>query len=182
MVIEYWKPVVGYEGLYEVSSRGRVRSVDKVVSNSRGTFVRKGIILKQNRAGKKRQYLTVALYKNGQLTRFLVHRIVAIAFIPNPLNLPCVNHKNEIGTDNFVENLEWCDQKYNINYGTLLDRRAKQYSKPINQYTTTGVFVKQWCSLIDIQRTLGYSAGYISEACRGQARSKHPYGFVWRYA
>ena len=181
MRIEYWKPVVGFEGLYEVSSRGRVRSVDKTVSNGRGSFVRKGMILKQYPSGVKEEYLSVSLSKNGHPSRFLVHRLVATAFIPNPLNLPCVNHKIEFEkTNNTVENLEWCDQKYNVNYGTLLERRSNMFSKQVYQYNLDGNLINTWKSLKEIHIVLGFSQGLISEVCNGHR--KRAYGFVWAYS
>ena len=101
--MEEWKNVIGYEGLYEVSNIGNVRNV------RRNTLLK----LSKNNYG----YIQVYLYKNGIRTGLKVHRLVAEAFLPNPDGLPQVNHKNEDKSDNRVDNLEWCDHKYNINYG-----------------------------------------------------------------
>ena len=116
-MIEERRPVVGYEGLYEVSNTGRVRSVDRY--DSRNHF-RKGKVLSlvKNKEG----YLQVNLCCNGKCKMFLVHRITAQAFIPNPDNLPQINHKDEDKTNNSVDNLEWCDCSYNNNYGTRKDK------------------------------------------------------------
>ena len=100
--MEEWKNIIGYEGLYEVSNMGNVRNV------RRNTLLR---------FSKNQGYIQVYLYKNGIRTGFKVHRLVALTFIPNPDNLPQVNHKDEDKTNNSVDNLEWCDHKYNINYG-----------------------------------------------------------------
>ena len=100
--MEEWKNVIGYEGLYEVSNKGNVRNV------RRNTLLRFS-----NNQG----YIQVWLYKNGIRTGLKVHRLVAQAFIPNPDNLPEVNHKDENPINNSVNNLEWCDHKYNVNYG-----------------------------------------------------------------
>lgn len=116
-MIEEWRPVIGYEGLYEVSSYGRVRSLDKYDSMNR--FLR-GRILRLFTDGLG--YLRAQLYSNSKRKSFLVHRLVAQAFIPNPDNLPQVNHRDENPSNDNVDNLEWCDGKYNVNYGTRIDR------------------------------------------------------------
>lgn len=116
-MIEEWRPIEGYEGLYEVSNTGQVRSLDRY--DERNCF-REGRILKLYT--RKGGYLFVQLHLNGKGKNYLVHRLVAIAFIPNPDNLPEVNHLDEDKTNNRVENLEFCDRKYNINYGTRTDK------------------------------------------------------------
>ena len=114
---EEWRPVVGYEGLYEVSNLGRVRSLDRYDRMNRFC---EGRILKlsADRLG----YLRAQLYSSSKRKSFLVHRLVAQAFIPNPDNLPQVNHRDENPSNDNVDNLEWCDGKYNVNYGTRVDR------------------------------------------------------------
>lgn len=106
-----WVPIVGYEGLYEVSSQGDVRSIDRL-ETTKGNYLKKrrGVSLKP---GKVRGYNRVSLCKNGCIKQISVHRLVAEAFIPNPDNKPCINHKNAIKSDNRVENLEWCTHSEN---------------------------------------------------------------------
>ena len=115
MIEEIWRPVVGYEGLYEVSNIGRVRSLDRFYYR-----LHKGKVLSptKDRYG----YLTVTLNCNGKSKTIKIHRLVAQAFLPNPDNLPQVNHKDEDKTNNNVDNLEWCTAKYNVNFGTRQER------------------------------------------------------------
>ena len=123
-MIEEWRPIEGYEGLYEISSYGRVRSLDKYVkSKSESYRLHKGKVLSPEK--NTRGYLSVVLSYNGKHKTITVHRLVAQAFLPNPDNLPEINHKDEDKTNNNVTNLEWCDHKYNVNYGTR-NIRAKE--------------------------------------------------------
>ena len=113
---EIWRDIEGYEGLYQVSNMGRVKSLgnDK---NRKEKILKPGM----NNYG----YLQVGLHKEGKRKIFQVHRLVAQAFIPNPEELPEINHKTEIKTDNRAEFIEWCDHRYNMNYGTRNERAGK---------------------------------------------------------
>lgn len=113
--MEIWKDIQGYENKYQVSNQGRVRAL-----HYRGTNNIKLVYIKRRKG-----YCQVSLWKNSSRKMFLVHRLVAQAFIPNPKNLPQVNHKDENKCNNCVNNLEWCDQAYNNKYGTRLDRVKK---------------------------------------------------------
>ena len=117
--MEEWKSIPGYEGLYEVSNLGRVRSVEKCDRFNRKILSK---ILKPNYVS---GYLRVGMYKNKTFKYYLIHRLVAQAFLPNPDNLPQVNHKDEDKSNNRVDNLEWCDRSYNMNYGTVQQRRIQ---------------------------------------------------------
>lgn len=113
--MEIWKDIVGYEGRYQISNMGRIRSVARVVTWKNGSVkTYKSRIMKTNKRG---EYIGVSLYKDYKSKDFMVHRLVAEAFIPNPNNLPFVNHIDEDKLNNVVDNLEWCTRQYNNNYG-----------------------------------------------------------------
>ena len=171
---EIWKPIKGYEGLYEVSNFGRIRSLDAYKKGRNGS-VRfcKGRILKPftDTSG----YLQVGLFKNGKRKIHLVNRLVAQAFIDNPDNLPQVNHKDENKQNNVVSNLEWCTHEYNINYGTRIER----CSKPVLQYTLDGEFIREWASATQAKIEGGFHQGHIAACCRGE-QNKHK-NCIWKY-
>ena len=164
---EYWKPVVGYEGHYQVSNFGRVKSIK----------FGKEIMLKQH-INIKGGYYYVCLLKNGKHKNYYVHRLVAQAFIPNPNNLPQVNHKDENKTNNNVDNLEWCTNEYNHNYGTINERISQSQSKPVLQYDLNGNFIKEWKSVNECGRN-GFNQGDICKCCNGKRKTAK--GFIWRY-
>ena len=165
---EIWKPIKDFE-YYFISNFGRVKS----------TKFGKERILKLTKD--KDGYLIVNLYKNNKSKTFKVHRLVAEVFLPNPYNLPQVNHKDENPQNNIVTNLEWCDAKYNNNYGTRNKRIGKsntngKRSKPVLQYTLDGKFVREWESYRECKRN-GFN--HVSECCRGKLKSCG--GFIWKY-
>ena len=123
--MEEWRSIPGYEGLYEVSNLGRVKSLEISYTRKNGIMDHKPEMIlspKNNGTG----YFIVCLYKNKTHKYYLIHRLVALTFIPNPDNLPCVNHLDEDKTNNRVDNLEWCDHKYNSNYKGVLKRRSQR--------------------------------------------------------
>jgi hypothetical protein len=130
---EVWKDIEDYKGLYQVSNLGRVRSLDRV--DMRGNHL-KGKVLAFNLAGAG--YIQVGLHRDGKVEQKLVHRLVSEAFLPNPDNLPEVNHKDEDKTNNNVSNLEWCTRLYNMTYGTLIERMAKANGSPVYVITSSG--------------------------------------------
>ena len=168
--IEIWCPVKGYEGLYEVSTWGRVKSLRYNKTN-------KIVILTPVKT--KAGYLMISLCKDKSVKRFYIHRLVAVTFIPNPNNLPLVNHKDQNPQNNRVENLEWCTQKYNVNYADAQEKRIKKESKPVAQYTLDGKLVATYLSASDAGRQTGIHQGNISACCRGDKKTAG--GFIWRY-
>lgn len=126
--IEKWIDIVGFEGLYQISNYGTIRSYPKTIVRKNGVcaYIHERII-KPTYINSGYQIINV--HKNGKLHHFLIHRFVAQHFIPNPENLPFVNHKDEVKTNNNVENLEWCTRLYNNNYGTCQQRRVQTRRK-----------------------------------------------------
>ena len=173
---EIWKDVVGYEGYYQVSNLGNVKSIERTIVCKDGTRKKlKERILKQ--VSNWRGYLVVELSTKDKGKIYSIHRLVAQAFIPNPENKPQVNHKDENKNNNCVENLEWCDNWVNSHYGTRNERIANYRKKKINQYDLEGNFIKEWASIKEVKEQLGYSCSAISACVIG--RQKTAYGYVW---
>lgn len=191
--MEIWKQVVGYENLYEVSSIGRVKRVGGIefFKSRRGNLVsrtRKGgiIVLKEAKG-----YLRAHLCMGGKAKPIMAHRLVAIAFTPNPNNYPEINHKNGIRSENRVENLEWCTKSQNIRHCYDVLKRPispnvinvyggnHPASTPIFQYDLSGNFIKEWSSAIEIQRELSIHSPNVIACCRGRQQTSG--GFIWRH-
>lgn len=179
---EVWKPIPKYEGIYQVSNFGRVKSLNRWVTCKNGNRQRRKeriLKLRKNRGG----YLIVGLHQHGEMNTFKVHRLVAQAFVPNPNHYSQVNHKDENKMNNKMENLEWCTVKYNNNYGTRIQRRAVTQtnglqSKPVNQYDLQGKLLRRWPSLRECRRH-GLSNASISKCCHGKQRTA--YGCIWKF-
>ena len=183
-VAETWRPVKGFEGLYEVSDHARVRSLDRwVTQDNNGTLcerIYKGKIISQQID--HNGYLSVHISINGKVTGKNVHRLVAEAFVPNPNNLPCINHKDENKRNNLPSNLEWCDYLYNNNYGTRKKRVLLSRGKPIEQLTLDGQHVAFYKNNIEAELKSGgkYKSSNIRAAITKRKR-KTAYGYQWRY-
>ena len=162
---EVWKDVVGYEGFYKVSDKGNVYSVERRDSIGRkvGGRIMKPIY---DRYG----YLTVKLYKNGKQKGKLIHRLVLEAFVENPNNLPDVNHRDEVKTNNELSNLEWCDARYNNNYGTRTERVTQAQSKKVRAVNIKTGEVIRFKSTQEAGRK-GYTQRGVSEASKGVYKS-----------
>ena len=167
---EVWKKVNDYEN-YQISNYGRVKSL-----NYRHTGEERLLMPQTEGNG----YLFVHLCKDGQRKMFKVHRLVATAFIENPMPLfhTDINHKDECKTNNSAANLEWCDRKYNANFGTRTERVAAATSKRVGQFTLQGELIKEWPSTAECGRN-GFNQRNVSACCRGE-RHKHK-GCIWKY-
>lgn len=172
---EIWIYIDGYGTDYKVSNQGRVKSMKYRNSN-------KESLLAQCKDGKG--YMSVRLFKNGKGKRVKVHRLVAGAFIKNDLKLPIVNHKDELKDNNYMENLEWCTNKYNVNYGTATERagikRSEIQEKKVYQYSLDGELIAIWKSVKSCSKK-GFNSSAISACCRKDKWHKSHKGYLWFY-
>lgn len=174
MQTEIWKPVKGYEGLYEVSNLGRVKSL----KYGREKVLKPG--------DDNNGYLFVKLYKDGKRKHFKVHRLVAEAFLPNPEGLPEVNHRDEVKTNNVVYNLEFCSRWYNMHYGTLQERTTAARSKAVeaSKFSDFREIELRFNSTAEAGRN-GFNQGNVSKCCRGcfnrEDNNKYK-NLYWRYS
>lgn len=182
-----WRDIRGYEGLYQVSELGQVRCLERVYycGDKHSMRIQEEKVMQPTSV---KGYLRISLSKNGARASFLVHRLVAEAFLPIPQNLIClrgtrrlqINHKDENIKNNSVSNLEWCNASYNVNYGERNRKMAEKNrngkkSKPILCVETGVVYPSQ----AEIQRRFGFAQGNISACCKRMGTS---YGLTWRYA
>ena len=174
---EIWKPVVGFEEEYSVSNLGNVKHNNTNRKSGRGNYERKEHLLKQRKNNKG--YYIVDIYKADKRYQFLVHRLVAMAFLPNVKGYAYVNHIDENKENNSLDNLEWCTQKYNMNYGTCPQKIGLSNSKPVIQLDKNNNFVNEYISIIEAQRKTGISNGSIGDCLH--KRRKTAGGFKWKY-
>lgn len=175
--MEEWKTVVGYDE-YEVSSYGRVRSKDRTYVDSLGrTYHKQGQIIKLEHQVSKNGYVQVmvGISSKRKMHRLIVARLVASAFLQNPNNLPQVNHKDENTTNNHVDNLEWCSEIYNVNYGTGIQRRSISKKRKINVYNCNHELIDTVDSGIEASKKYGVSRGHISTSCHNHMMAKGLY-------
>lgn len=175
---EIWKDVKGFEGVYQVSNLGRVKSLKRVVRDNRGyRTVRERIL--QNVLSRGRN--VVGFVINGAVKKIYVYRLVAEAFLPNPDNLPFVNHKDENPSNDRVDNLEWCTPEHNCNHGTRNERISKsQKKKKVSQYALDGTLIKTYEGMNIAAKETNSNCAKISHCCKNKRKSHN--GFIWKYA
>lgn len=194
---EEWKPINDYPN-YMISNLGRVKSVERTcTTKNRWGEIERVVnekILKTTSG--KDGYIKVVLCKNSKAKTFLVHRLVATHFIPNPENLPCVNHRDENPSNPTYTNLEWCSHKYNSNYGTSKERISEKHigkiltsehkskiaeghNVSIIQYDKDMNLITIWASGKEAEMATGISAGNISHVCKGKRKTAG--GCIWKY-
>ena len=182
---EIWKAIEGYEGKYEVSNLGRVRSLHRKVAtvhSSMRTIKGKTLVPWTDKDG----YLHVNLWCECKMKSHMVHRLVAGAFIPNPDNMPEVNHKDEDKQNNRADNLEWCNTRYNINYGNRSHKVSQtrisnaMLGLRVEQLTMEGHLVRTFDSIREASRVSGADKSVIVRVCKGKCKTAG--GYRWRYA
>lgn len=192
---EIWKPIIGYEGLYEISSLGRIKRLYREIHRHKmGLLVLRERILSPGlNKGYPRMILCDAL---GGKTNYSIHRLVANAFIPNPEGKPCIDHINGIRTDNRVENLRWCTIAENNGFelarkhisdgkvgekNGMFGRSGKKSPshKPVLQYDLDGNFIRKYYGIMEAQRETGVQFKNISKVCHGERNSAG--GYFWKY-
>ena len=166
---EIWKDIENYEGLYQVSNLGRIKSLHKRHHQEEHIIIQKI----------KRGYYQVGLTKNGKRKWHQVHRLIAQAFIPNPNNFPQVNHKDENKLNNSIENLEFCTASYNNTYGTRIQRVAEKTSKKIIQYDLNNNFIKEYKSITEAGKENNLDISSIVKCCKGKYKTYK--NFIWKY-
>lgn len=162
--MEEYRTIIEFPN-YQVSNFGNIKNIKKNVLMS--TYL------------KKNGYTVVKLSKEGKAFECKIHRLVATAFIDNPNNLPFVNHKDEIKSNNCFDNLEWCDSIYNNNYGTRSKRQSEKMKVSVKQYSLNNVFIQEYPSVKEAGENTNNNPDNISNCLSG--RTKTSGGYIWQY-
>ena len=179
---EEWRDIQGYEGLYQVSNHGRVRSLDRIGYQKHwqgglSRYVHKGKVLKARK--QRNGYMTVDLRRNGKFERFLIHRLVGSHFLEKPEGKNYINHLDVNPENNRSDNLVWCTQSENIQYAYDNGTKIPPHMRKVAQYDLDGNFIRMWNSQAEIERTLHIFQANITKVCRGKRNQTG--GFKWQY-
>ena len=182
IICEEWKPITGYEGFYEISNFGRIRSIDRIeyqrhYSGIMSKYMHQGQIIKPGK--RTNGYITIGLTKNGKRKTHSVHRLVALHFLEKPEGKDYINHLDADPTNNRVSNLEWCTQSENIQYAYDHGTKKPPHLKPIGQYDMDGNLIKVWEGQTAAARALGIHQANILKVCQGNREQTG--GFKWKY-
>ena len=196
IIYETWKDIPNYEDIYEISTRGYIKSISRWRDNGKSGYLQKEKYMTPHVT--KKGYLAIDLYKDKKRKKYLVHRLIAETFIPNPNNYPCVNHKDGNKLNNDINNLEWCTQQYNMKEAARLGllnlwcdklfgkdhpnykfRGKWKTQKPIYQFDINGVFIKRYNSSQEANRETDINASHISECCNNKRKTAG--GFIWKF-
>ena len=178
---EIWKDIKGYEGIYQVSNMGRIKSLNRCDSNNHLLY---GKLLKPEKT--IYGYHQITLCKNGKTQKYKIHRLVCTHFLPNPENKPYIDHINCNRTDNRVENLRWVTHKENMNNPLTTQKignaNSRTHKKPIIQFSNNCDYIKLWKSATDIERELGISKVSVGACCKNKPHHLTAGGYKWGYA
>lgn len=175
---EIWKDVPNYEDLYQISNLGRIKTKNKLGKDRlQRCYIKNSIICSPNLDSSG--YKQIVLSKNKKRNTHKIHRLVAQAFIPNPNNYPCINHKDENKLNNYVDNLEWCTHLYNCNYGSRTYRCTRHRLHKVRQLDLYNNVINEYNSLQEAEKCTGIKYQGISACCRNIQKSSG--GYIWQY-
>lgn len=179
--VEIWKPIDGYEGIYDVSNFGRVRARrrESIRRSDGRVSVLPETILSGSHCGSEKLYIRVSLWRNYQPKTFLVHRLVAEAFLPKEEGKDYINHLDNNPSNNHADNLEWCTQSHNIQYAYDNGTKEGPHKRDVDQLSLNGEYIRTWHGMSEAARSVGAFPQNIRKVCSGK-RSQAG-GFKWRY-
>lgn len=178
--LEIWRPIERLQNIYEVSNQGRIRSVNRTEEMRNGIRrLREGRTLSQKTA--RNGYKSVHISINGKSKDYLTHRLVALAFVPNPSNLPCINHKDNNRANNHADNLEWCTYLHNNTYQGCRDRAVlSRGCRKVKKFSLNGVFIDEYRSCHAASKANGLSNGNLYATLHNKQKTCG--GFIWKYS
>ena len=176
-MIEIWKDIKDYEGYYQVSNFGKVKSLNRKIWNGKGFYISKEIILKSGIT--KKGYLHVVLCNEGKRKTCIIHRIVAKAFLLNSNNLPEIDHLDNDGTNNYLNNLEWVTYSENRKRMYQRDKRKSAVMKKVFQFDLNNNLITEYESSYEAERKTKIKNTNICKCCKNKRKSAG--GFIWKY-